>query len=90
MLQYMANAIPTVASYTPTTAEIIKDGVNGFLADAEEDWFKKLSLLIEDPDLMENMGKTGRKTVEERFSLEVNNPRYLKIFRDCVDRKDEC
>lgn len=88
-LQYMANAIPTVVSYTPTTAEVIEDGINGFLADSEEEWIKKLSLLIENPDLMERIGRAGRKTVEERFALEVNAPRYLKILKQTYYTKGE-
>jgi len=84
MLQYMANAIPAVVSYTPTTIEIIEDGINGFLAGSEEEWIKKISLLIENPELMERMGKAGRRTVEEKFAVEVSVPRYLGIFKDCI------
>lgn len=84
MLQYMANAIPAVVSFTPTTAEIIEDGVNGFLANSEEEWINKLSLLIENPGLMEKIGRAGRETVEQRFAVKANIPRYLEIFRNCV------
>ncbi|MBU4311352.1 MAG: glycosyltransferase, partial [Candidatus Omnitrophica bacterium] len=84
MLQYMANAIPAVVSFTPTTAEIIEDGVNGFLANSEEEWIKKLSLLIENPSLMEKIGKAGRETVEQKFAVKANISRYLEIFQDCL------
>jgi glycosyltransferase involved in cell wall biosynthesis len=83
MLQYMANAVPAVVSYTPTTAEVIEDGVNGFMAASEEEWFRKISLLIEDPSLREKIGMAGRKTAEERFSMEAAIPKYLEIFRSC-------
>ena len=84
MLQYMANAIPAVVSFTPTTAEIIEDGVNGFMANSEEEWIKKLSLLIENPSLIEKIGKAGRETVEQKFAVKANITRYLEIFRNCV------
>jgi len=80
MLQYMANAIPAVVSYTPTNAEIIEDGVNGFLAKSDEEWVQKLSRLIEDSELRERTGLNGRKTTEERYSLEVNAPKFLNIL----------
>lgn len=80
MLQYMANAIPAVVSYTPTNAEIIEDGVNGFLAGPEKEWIEKLSLLIKDPLARQRIGLAGRRTVEERFSLEKNAPRYIEIL----------
>lgn len=47
MLQYMANAIPVVVSYAPTNAEIVDDGINGFLVNSQTDWVSKLFSLIE-------------------------------------------
>lgn len=82
MLQYMANAIPAVVSHTPTNAEIIKDGINGFLVNSEEEWIEKISLLINNPGLRCKIGIAGRKTVEERFSLDVSSPKFLEILRD--------
>jgi glycosyltransferase involved in cell wall biosynthesis len=84
MLQYMANAIPTVVSFTPTTAEIIKDGINGFLASSEKEWIEKISLLIENPELRKRIGMAGRETVENHFAVEANKPRYEKIFTYCA------
>jgi len=40
-----------------------------------------LSLLVEDPVLRQKIGISGRKTVEERFSIAVNAPKYLEIFK---------
>ncbi len=80
MLQYMANGIPAVVSYTPTNVEIIEDNRDGFLARSEAEWIEKLSLLIENATLREKVGRAGRKTVEERFSLELNAPKYLDIL----------
>ncbi len=48
ILQYMANGIPTLASYTPTNEEVIKDGENGYIAHNESEWIDKLSRLILD------------------------------------------
>jgi len=81
MLQYMANAIPAVVSYTPTNAEIIKDGVNGFLAASEKEWVQKLSLLIEDRPLIERVGLEGRRMADANFSLEANWPKFLSVLK---------
>jgi glycosyltransferase involved in cell wall biosynthesis len=83
MLQYMANAIPTVVSRTLTTADIVEDGVNGFLASSDREWVDKLSSLITNSNIRKRIGKAGRKTVEDRFSIEVSMPKYLKIFKEC-------
>jgi glycosyltransferase involved in cell wall biosynthesis len=84
MLQYMANAIPSVVSYTPTTAEVIENGINGFLASSEEEWIEKLSSLIENPQLRDRIGRAGRQTAEERFAINVNMSRYIEIFKSCI------
>jgi len=84
MLQYMANAIPTVVSYTPTNAEVVQQGMNGFLANSQEEWIDKLSLLIKQPHLREKIGRAGRRTVEEKFSLDKNVPRYIEIFKNSL------
>ena len=80
-LQYMAMEIPCVASPVGVNTEIIQDGVNGFLAKDEEEWIKKLTLLIENPELRQSLGKAGRKTVEERYSVKVWAPKYVEVLR---------
>lgn len=81
-LQYMALGIPTIMSPVGVNADIVKDGENGFLAAIDEEWVEKISLLIEDKDLRERMGKAGRKTVEDRYSVEANKTKWLEIFQD--------
>jgi len=85
IIQYMGVGIPAVASRVGVHKEIINDGVNGFLANSEEQWMEKLSRLIENGDLREKLGSMGRKTVEERYSVKVNAPKLLEILNR-VDR----
>jgi glycosyltransferase involved in cell wall biosynthesis len=59
ILQYMAMGIPCVASPVGVNTEIIQDGVNGFLAKDEKEWIEKLTLLIENPELRQKLGKAG-------------------------------
>lgn len=79
-IQYMAVGVPVVASPVGMTKDLIQDGINGFLAGSEEEWIEKISRLIEDSDLRRKIGLSGRKTVEERFSVDVNAPKFLKIL----------
>lgn len=80
-LQYMGLGIPAVCSRIGACLEFIEDGVNGFLADTEDEWIEKLSLLIENPKLREKLGLAGRKTVEEKYSVKANVPKYLEIIQ---------
>ena len=79
-LQYMALGIPTIMSSVGVNKVIIKDGVNGFLASEIDEWVSKISKLIEDKDLRMKMGKAGRVTVLENYSVDSQKSNYLKYF----------
>jgi glycosyltransferase involved in cell wall biosynthesis len=70
-IQYMAVGVPVVASPVGMLKDLIKDGVNGFLAASEEEWIKKISMLIEDPELRSRVGSNGRKDAEKAYSMDV-------------------
>lgn len=86
-IQYMAVGVPVVASPVGMNAELIQEGINGFLAAAEEEWFTKISRLIEYPELRRRISLEGRRTVEEKFSVKVNSPRYLAIIKGMRQNK---
>ncbi len=80
IIQYMSVGIPAVASPVGMNTEIVKEGSNGFLASTVEEWCDKLSRLIESEDLRKTMGQAGRKTIEQRYSLKVNGPKFLEVL----------
>jgi len=71
-----------IASKVGVNRDIIQDGINGFLAASEQEWCDKLVLLLKNPDLRREIGLAGRKTVEERYSLDVNAPKLLQALHD--------
>lgn len=79
-LQYMALGIPTIMSPVGVNSEIIVDGVNGFLADSDEEWVEKIGMLINSIELRKKLGGGGRKTVEEKYSVKANRDLYLEFF----------
>lgn len=87
-LQYMALEIATIMSPVGVNKEIIQDGVNGFLASQEDEWVNKLSLLIESAELRARLGKKGRQTVDEKYSVNANKDLYLKNLRSLVGITD--
>lgn len=80
-LQYMALEVATVMSAVGVNTEIIQDGVNGFLVKNDDEWFEKLSRLIESAALREQLGKAGRKTIEEKYSCQSQHEKYVNHFR---------
>jgi glycosyltransferase involved in cell wall biosynthesis len=88
VLQYMAVGIPPVASpvgIIPT--DYIRDGVNGFLAQTEDEWVEKLSLLIRDPGLRHRLGRAARQTVEENFSAARWALRVGEILQEAAETR---
>jgi glycosyltransferase involved in cell wall biosynthesis len=60
---------------------IVEDGINGFLAQSTEEWKEKLIRLLDNKDLRINLGKNGKRTIEERFSVNSNKEKYLNLFK---------
>jgi glycosyltransferase involved in cell wall biosynthesis len=80
VLQYMAAAVPTVASRIGILPDYIRDGENGFLAATEADWHDRLTRLADDRALRRRLGLAGRETVAGRFSVQVWAPRIRNIL----------
>lgn len=80
-LQYMAMEIPAVLADVGVNADIIQHGENGFIAKNDQDWFDLLSQLIDSYDLRLRLGKAGRKTIEEKYSVESQKGRYLEVLK---------
>jgi glycosyltransferase involved in cell wall biosynthesis len=83
-LQYMALEIPTIMSPVGVNSDIIEDGRNGFLADDEDEWFSKLTSLIEAADLRHALGTEARRTVEQRYSVRSQRDRYVSLLSGLV------
>ena len=85
-IQFMACGIPVVASAVGVNREIIQDGINGFLAETEEEWVEKLHYLLTDAALRRRMGEAGRTTVETRYSLRANAPVLLSALSQAMEK----
>jgi glycosyltransferase involved in cell wall biosynthesis len=79
-LQYMALEIPTLMSPVGVNSEIVQHGENGFLPRTTEDWVAQIEQLIASAELRKQIGKKARKTVEEKYSVNVWKGKYLELF----------
>jgi glycosyltransferase involved in cell wall biosynthesis len=71
LLQVMAAGLPVVASAVGVNAQIVRHGVNGFLASNAEEWSAAIATLCADRTLRQKMGQEARKTVEQNYSLDA-------------------
>jgi glycosyltransferase involved in cell wall biosynthesis len=83
-LQFMAMGIPTVCSPVGVNTDIIQDNENGLIANSEDEWVEKLSLLVRSRELRARLGKAGRQTIEQRFSAAVQAPRVYEVLESVV------
>lgn len=88
-LQFMALGTPVICSPVGVNTEIIQDGVNGFIADGEDEWVEKLAALIRSTELRKKVGLAGRATVEAKYSATVQAPRVLEIFQSVINQQTQ-
>jgi glycosyltransferase involved in cell wall biosynthesis len=81
MLQYMACGVPPVCSPVGINTEIVRDGENGLIARTPEEWLEKIGRLVESPTLRSDLGRRGRETVEQRYSVAVHAKNLSTLIR---------
>lgn len=77
-MEYGINHLPCVGS-TFMYKDVIIDGVTGFLADNQEDFYEKLCKLIEDKELREKMGEEAFKHVVDKFDMAKHINKWRQI-----------
>jgi glycosyltransferase involved in cell wall biosynthesis len=68
---YMAAGKAVVASPYGINADIIKNGITGYLAESEADWIAAFEKLHNDIALRRNMGTLARQEAEQKYSYKV-------------------
>lgn len=89
LIQYMACGLPVIASPVGVNTEIVEHGVNGFLANTQEEWCQALTTLKEDSALRKKMGDAGRRKVEEKYCLQVTAPILLDLLQATLKRENK-
>jgi glycosyltransferase involved in cell wall biosynthesis len=82
MFEYMAAALPVVASAIGEPTHVIEDKRSGFLVRSEEEMAQQMIELAKNSALRREMGMEARKKVEEHFSLPVLGDRLYGIFSE--------
>jgi glycosyltransferase involved in cell wall biosynthesis len=80
-ITYMSVGLPAVSTaYGNVVKKVVDNGVNGFLADNEDEWVELLIKLIDDVELRRQTGMAGREKVVNEFSIIANIKKYLDAF----------
>ena len=81
LLEAMACGCPVVSTATCMIPEIIENGVNGIIANDVSDlkfWCREL---LDKPDLARKIGENGKKTIQEKYSLERFIQAWNRAFK---------
>jgi glycosyltransferase involved in cell wall biosynthesis len=87
LIQTMACWRPVVASPVGENCRIVEEGVSGFFA-ADGQWFQALDRLYSSPGLRQQLGIHGRRQIEQRYSLQVWQPRVARLWKDAAATRD--
>jgi glycosyltransferase involved in cell wall biosynthesis len=80
LLQYMAAALPCVASPVGANMEAVIDGFNGFHASNAAAWEASLEKLIRSPQLRAAQGANGLAHVRQRYAMQAYQSNYLALL----------
>lgn len=84
LIQYMACGLPVLASPVGVNSDLVRPGVNGFLATSESDWIDALSSLLDSVEIRQRLGAAGRSRVETELCIRVQAPRLAGILREAT------
>lgn len=78
--------VPVVASDTQVFKNSIKDGEDGFIASNSDEWYKKLTTLIQNENLREEMGEKAKKTALQKYTTSSENKsEYYNFLKNEID-----
>jgi len=85
----MAVGVPVVATASGGPSEIIEEGVSGFLVDVgdKKNIVERVSKLLKDAWLREDMGKKGQARIRHSFNLKETVYRFNDVFEKLLSRK---
>jgi glycosyltransferase involved in cell wall biosynthesis len=86
VLEAMAAGKPVVATQVEGVAELVQDGVTGWLSPPRdpEGLTRGLSLLLQDPERATAMGRESQHHVEKQFTSSQMVARYAALYREVL------
>jgi glycosyltransferase involved in cell wall biosynthesis len=88
VIEAMALKVPVLATAVGGPAEIITDGLEGYLLDPRDPvaWARAIRRLANDPRLGHEMGLAGRRRVEKEFTLDQHVASMVDVYQRALAR----
>lgn len=86
IMEYMAMSKPVIASEGGGTAEIVKNYQTGFLVKprSTKELYEKIIFLLDNHQIAIEMGKAGRKVIEEEFNLKKMVQKVVNVYQGTI------
>jgi len=83
VLEAMACGLPVIATRVGGIVDIIADGENGLLVDAQhpDQLYEAMKRLFTDRQLADWLGRQALKTIERQFSIDSIVNRYSALYQ---------
>ena len=89
MFEYMSAGIPVIASNFPLWKEIIEGAKCGLCVDPlnPEEIAEAIQFIVDHPEEAEQMGKNGRRAVEEKYNWDMEEKKLLRVYEEIRGQK---
>jgi colanic acid/amylovoran biosynthesis glycosyltransferase len=89
LMEAQAIGLPVISTYHSGIPEVVIDGKSGFLVHEKDvdALAEKIEYLIEHPELWSEIGREGRKFVEERYDIKKLNQKLVEIYQALVGKR---
>lgn len=88
-VEAFACGVPVLTTRLGAMAEIVEEGSTGMLFNPGDpvDLAAKVRWAVENPEAMAQIGKSARRTYEEKYTSECNYDLLLNIYRSAMEQK---
>ncbi len=80
ILEAMAHGLPVVTNQVGAVSEMLQSGVDGFVAQSDDEYVETMRNLMVNPELRSTIGANARRSVEERFNWDLPVEQYEHIY----------
>lgn len=89
ILEAMSSARPVVCTNAGGNAELVKDGLNGYVVPMRdpEALADKINALLDDPEKRKSMGRAGRRRAEDEFDWKIIALKTKQVYEELLMEK---
>jgi hypothetical protein len=82
----MSLAIPAVVTPIGANCEVVQDGINGFWADNDDQWYNTLEQLILHSDRRTEMGKAAQQKIQSQYAVNSTLSQFTDLFKSATNK----